>query len=427
MPQTPTTDDWSFACHLTYPEHGAVTVLRHTNGVTAVTALRELPASGLEIGRRPVFVGVTETVQALLMDPASKVITPSEGVPRDAFPAYAYVDQASDTYCMVFDGDKETGADPVQCDNNSAPVIFLGADAARGAKVDKMLCLGRGHHVVAYSAPSNAVPNTPRRAYVTNLLDGTLMVIGNDPADSASYLQVLDTLNLCEPEKEKQPDTDVPNNAFPHGMVYSPITGKLYNLNNGYGSVVIVDPLTNTIEGRHAMPMSSNLLLSPDGRYLIGKGVDRKSDPEHLIGRLTVMDAASGETVALVDLPDVYPSVYRFSPDGRKLYLTTAATGKGAQRDHANLNTLLVFDTTNLPAIRLIKEVTVGVADCGRRPIAFAARAQGAPWLFVPNPSDGTLSILDGNTDTVTETVAISNQAIAEVNFCYWGRPIFGA
>jgi len=190
--------------------------------------------------------------------------------------------------------------------------------------------------------------------------------------------------------------------------------------------VAVIDPLSNSVETSVAMKVSSNLLLSPDGRFLIGKGADRKSDTEHVIGRLSIMDALSNTLTGTVELPDIYPSVYRFSPDGRKLYVTTAATGKGKQKDNLKLDTLLVFDTSALPAIKLIKEVRVGRADCGRRPIAFIDQGRHGVRVFVPNSSDGTLSILDGADDSVLETVKLGKPDLAEINFSFWTGLSYG-
>jgi DNA-binding beta-propeller fold protein YncE len=157
--------------------------------------------------------------------------------------------------------------------------------------------------------------------------------------------------------------------------------------------------------------------LSSCGRFLIGKGADRKTDPDHVLGRLSILDAVAGEVCVTLDLKDVYPSTYRFSPDGTLLYVTTAATGKGAQRDYLKKDVIYVYDTSALPKISLVKEIRVGEADCSRRPIAFLRHGMQAHRIFVPNPSEGTLSIIDGARSTVLETVRISDRPVEEVNF----------
>jgi len=361
------------------------------------------------------------------MDAVGKEINRHQRLPEDAVATYAYVDPTTATYWMVNDGDKENGVDLLNCGSSGSPVIVVkGLGNSQAAEVIKVICLGRGHHVTVFVAPSEQAPQVPQRVFASNLLDGTISVIGHDPADSATFLKLITTINLSDPRHEDGKREAVPNNAFPHGMVFSPLTGKVYNMNNGYGTVAVIDPLSNSVETSVAMKVSSNLLLSPDGRFLIGKGADRKSDAEHVIGRLSIMDALSNTLTGTVELPDIYPSVYRFSPDGRKLYVTTAATGKGKQKDNLKLDTLLVFDTSALPAIKLIKEVRVGRADCGRRPIAFIDQGRHGVRVFVPNSSDGTLSILDGADDSVLETVKLGKPDLAEINFSFWTGLSYG-
>jgi len=423
-----TADDWSCACHLTIGGAGSVILLQHRGGHTRTVVLPQAPASGLDEARRPALIGIAPDQSAILLDPVSRRITTQTQLPVDAVPVYAYSDGSTGTYWMVSDGDKETGVDHVSCDGKGAPITVMksaGNDIPSAPL--KVICAGRGHHVPVFTQPSAQHPQTPRRAFASNLLEGTITVIGNDPSAEDSYLKVLTTINLCDPAHEQGERDRAPNNAFPHGMAYSTHTGKLYNLNNGYGTVAVIDPLKNIIEKTHKMPVSSNLLLSPNHRFLIGKGVDRKANADHLVGRLSVMDAATGELAATLDLPDVYPSVYRFNADGSKLYVTTAATGKGTQKANAKLNTVLIFDTSTLPRIRLLKEVEIGTADCGRRPFAFFDGANGTRRVLIPNPTDGTLSILDGETGAVVETVSLGAQAIDEVNFLYWRSAVHGA
>lgn len=419
-------DAWSFACHLNEGEHGTVVVIKHEEGTTHVLPVDTAPASGLDEPRRPVLIGMQDPRTAIVMDPVTKKVTRPNTLPRDIIPAYAYVDVDGGIYWMVNDGDKETGCDAVQCGDKGSPITAVQADPEYGARILKTLCVGRGHHVTIFTTPSSQAPTVPRRIFSSNLLDGTISVIGNDPLDEANYLKVLGVINLCDPAREDGRQDAAPNNAFPHGMAYSPLTGKVYNMNNGYGTVAVIDPVSLRIETTVAMKISSNLLLSPDGRFLIGKGADRKSDPAHVIGRLSVMDSANNTLAKVIDLPDVYPSVYRFSADGKKLYVTTAATGKGKQRENLKLNSLLVFDSAALPELKLIKEVPVGVADCGRRPIAFITRNNGSGWTFVPNPTDGTLSILDAATDDVTETLELGVAGLKEVSFNFWQGLSYG-
>ncbi|MCC6206894.1 MAG: hypothetical protein IT488_01895 [Gammaproteobacteria bacterium] len=410
------TGNWSLVCHLDFGGTGKVAVVEHRNGSTAVHAVPSAPASGQALGYRPVYLGVARNGRSvLLMDPVSKVVSSSDALPADAAAHYAYPESGANRWWYSNDGDDETGNDPL-CSGGGATMTVVAEGASGAPEIIASICVGRGHHVPSFSGPDAAQPGTPRRAYVSNLQDGTISVFGNDPADKSGYLALAGMINLCEPAKEKDGAMQAPNNAFPHGNVYSPVSRRVYNLNNGYGTVAVINPLRNEIEARVEFKGCSNLLLSPDGRFVIGKGADRKADPDHVIGRLIVLDTAAGKVAASLDLKDVYPSTYRFSPDGSRLYVTTAATGKGAQ--HANLkkSSVLVYDSSALPNLRLVQEITVGLADCGRRPIAFLRRQQSVERIFVPNPTDGTLSILDG-VGALMETVRVSEQPVTELNF----------
>ncbi len=426
MSEAHVSDPWTLVCHMAVEGQGRVAIVRHRDGTTRVETVPPAPDTGAE--HAPVFLG-TAGSGAILMDPLSKAIRVSDTLPGDAVPAYAYRDPAGDCLWFMNDGDEETGCDELNCGTrgSSVTVVRNTGDDGQPAEFLATLCVGRGHHVTTFTGPSPQAPEVPVNAYVSNLLDGTLSVIGNDPEDRDTYLKVFETINLHDPKRDKDATAEEPNNAFPHGKVFSPYYGMLYSLNNGYGTVNVIEPVSNKIIETLPLPVSSNLLLSPDGRFLIGKGADRKSDPEHVLGRLTVLDAGSGQTMGTLDLPDFYPSTYRFNADGTKLYVTSAATGKGRQREQLKTHVVMVFDTSALPNLTLMKEVTVGRADCGRRPLAFLTDPAEAPLVFIPNPTDATLSLLDGRMDSVIETVTLGDRPVSEVNFSFWDGAVRGA
>ncbi len=444
---------WSLVCYAGNEETGAVAVIDHDrdSGKTSVTMLDVEPPNGASKGvfLNATHCGIGGTHQVALLDPATKKITTQKKFPVDARPdhMYRYPDQAQ--LWLGNDGDKSTGADPENCGAGGSSVTVIQNDMRPGYEgaplnVLRTLCVGRGHHVVAFTYPTPAAPATPRRAFVSNLMSGDISVVGNDPADATSYLKVLATINLQDAAREKKvvapgvvpPAALVPpctvdagfaNGAAPHGMAYSELTGKVYNLNNGYGTVAVIDPLTNNIEDSIYVGLSSNALLSPNGRFLICKGADRATQPEHVIGKLTVLDVVSKTVFETIDLPDIYPSVYRFSHDGSKLYLTTAATGKGSQCANLRKDILLVFDTSALPVLSLIKEVKVGVAECGRRPIGFLEHNGTFKRIFISNPTDGTVTVLDGQHEQVLETVTVTGKAVPALHFYTQEWRLFGA
>ncbi len=424
-----TSQGWSITMHINKGSVGAVVSVSHDGEKSCVTKTPLVNAESNE--REQVLIGVATDGAVIQMDANSQAINHHDAFIAESYVPYAYPYFDGDTHWYSYDGDKESGEDQQACPAGGAPMLVV-RNTGDSAEVVKMICLGRGHHVVAFSAPTKTDSTVPKLAFVSNLLDGNIVVLGNDPADTEHYLQVVRIIDLCEAEKEKGGQHCTPNNAFPHGMAFSPLTGKIYSLNNGYGSIVVIDPVSLEIGSRLQMKMSSNLLLSTDGRYLIGKGADRKSDPEHVMGRLSVVDVMSGNTEAVIDLPDIYPSTYRFNGDGSKLYVTTAATGKGVQRDNLKMDLLQVYDTSALPAIQLIKEVKVGVADCGRRPLAYTvstslASNEGLDRLFIPNPTDGTLTVLDSVTDEVLSTIDIDEGGAKEITFSFWDGELFGS
>lgn len=381
---------------------GTLTRVRCEQGEVRVAPLPTEPEGALAKPLKPVLVGMSEDGCVILLDPRSKQLSFETRFPADAFPAHIYSDPRSTRAWFMNDGDKETGNDTLNCgDRGSSVTVIDHIDSCR-AQFLKTLCVGRGHHQAAFTFPSRQAPRVPRRAYISSLNDGTISVIGNDPADAASDLHVIATINLCEPATEEGGELTVPNKAFPHGLAYSPDTGKLYNLNNGYGTIAVIDPVSNAIEERLPFKGYSNLFASPSDRYLIGRGADRKSDTEHVIGKLAVWDVVEKRVVDQLDLRDVYLSKYYFNPEGTKLYFTTGSSGSPEQQKNLKTDVLLVLDMTDLPRLKLLGEVKVGAAGS----LAFHSEHGRTRWVFCSD-SEGALVIIHGERDTVAERIAL--------------------
>ncbi|MEK6749809.1 MAG: hypothetical protein AABY83_11465 [Pseudomonadota bacterium] len=413
---------WSIVCHMSYGLKGHVALLRYISGHWSVQRIPSQPSNGKEGLARPYFLGIEDDDRAVIYDPTTHRTERQQGVYENAFPLYAYIDRAERSLWFVHDGGDDTGNENWHCGDEGSPAFLWGTRTGGNPSRALLgtLCVGRGHHVTAYTRPSATFPRMPRQVFISNLLDGTITVVGYDPAARATYLKPLHQFNLCDPAQEQDPQPKVPNNAFPHGMAYSPVSGKVYNLNNGYGTVVAMDAAAHRITNTVAMPVASNLLMSPDGRFLIGKGADRKRDPQHVIGRLSVFDVTSETVQQVLDIPDLYPSTYRFSPDGQRLFVTSAATGKGEQKTHLKVDVVQVYDTSRLPALRLIAEIKVGRADCSRRPMAFVDHDATTRYGFMPNPTDGSVSVVDTHTLQVVTTLEVGAGGADEINFSYW-------
>ncbi|MDR2876483.1 MAG: hypothetical protein LBV36_00345 [Chromatiales bacterium] len=383
---------------------GALAVVSRKSGKTETQVLPTTPESGFEAEYKPIFVGLTRDQRAVLLDPASKKINVQANFPADAFPAHIYEDPGSTRRWFMNDGDKQTGNDRLNCGDAGSSVTIIDAVDSADASYLKTVCVGRGHHQAAYTFPTTRAPEVPRRAYISNLKDGTLSVIGNDPAQPADFLRLLDTIDLCEADKEEGGKSGVPNNSFPHGLVYSPHTGRLYNLNNGYGNIAVIDPRTNKIESRLGFKGNSNLFMVPGGRYIIGRGADRKSDPAHVVATLTVLDLESMQIVDRMALPDIYVSKYYFNPTGTRLYLTTGSSGSPEQQANLKADALLVIDLTTLPKLVLRRELRLG------SPSGSLAFAGGV--VLSSNGENGALVVIDAESDEIVERIAAVGQPL---------------
>ncbi len=352
-----TVEDFRLACYLSDRNTGRLFVICRRDGQTTVKPLPQGPASGLPPLERPILVGVDETDRVVLWDPRSKALSHEEALPADAFAAHCYRDPYSSRAWFMNDGDKESGNDTLHCGESGSSVTGIDHIDSQEARYLATVCVGRGHHQAEFTAPVDDHPDIPRLLWVSSLRDGTLDVVVNDP-ERDDDLTLAGRIDLREPERE---DGDG-NHAYPHGTAFSVHTGHVYNLNNGYGNVVEVDPKRLEILRRADFPGHSNLFATPGGRWLIGRGADRKSDPAHVLARLSVMDPETLEIRDRLMVPDVYFSKYFFSPDGATLYLSTGATGNEAQRANLRQGELLAFDLNDLPSLHAPEALELGAA-----------------------------------------------------------------
>lgn len=361
--------------------------------------------------RQPVLVGATREQQVVLLDPESKKISWVSQFPPDAFAAHAYSETQTANVWYMNDGEKGTGNDTLNCGDRGSSVSVVASPNTAQARYLTTVCVGRGHHQACFTAPSAAQPTTPKRACISNLNDGTIDVIGNDPADESTYHKLLNTVNLVEREKEDDGLSAgaVPNKAFPHGLAYSPVTGKLYNLNNGYGTVAVMDLATGAIEKRIPLKGHSNMFAAPGGRYFIARGADRKSDPNHVKATISVFDPVAAEVTTQHVLPDIYIGKYFFNPQGTRLYFTGAVSGSAEQQKNLKPDAVLVFDLTQLPLLPLVAELRLGAAVGF---LSFVADADSSTGLVLASVSEkGTLEVVNEATMSVVDSICINEGA----------------
>jgi len=398
--------DFSIAFFSGDRKTGSISVVERRKQQTQIKHIGTAPETGLDKPLKPIFVGLTKDQEVVLLDPQSKAVSVQNSLPADSFPAHIYSDPEADRDWLMNDGDKQTGNDQLNCGDQGSSVTVIEHSARADARHLATICVGRGHHQADFSYPSANAPDVPRQAYISNLKDGTISVIGNDPEVADQYLAVVATINLSEPDKEEGGNTGIPNNAFPHGLAYSPLTGKIYNLNNGYGDVAVIDPKTHEIEDLIPFKGHSNLFATPDGRYLIGRGADRKSDANHVIARLTVMDAVTRSVVDQLDLQDVYVSKYYFNCEGNKLYLTSSSSGSPEQQANLKKDVLLVFDLATLPKLTLAEEVVLGSPSGA---LAIVGDNGSTRIIASSNSEEGALAVIDPETDAIIEKIPVTS------------------
>ncbi len=396
------TVDYTIAYFSSDRTYGRIVTVTNTADGIVIDKLACTAASNTPKDEKPLLIGLTKAQQAVTLDPVSKQINILDAFPEDAFPAHIYSEPNSNRAWFMYDGDSETGNDRLNCGENGSSVTIVENVNSSDARFIKTICVGRGHHQAHFTYASANHPNVPLLALISNLTDGTISVIDNEPS-SAKYLQVIKTINLCEPEKEDDPKTTVPNNAFPHGLVYSAHSGKIYNLNNGYGSVAVIDPVTLEIEARINFKGHSNLFVPADGRYVLGRGADRKSNPQHVIAKLSVLDVTTNEIVNTMNIDDVYISKYFFNPEATRLYLTTSSSGNDAQKENLKADALLVFDISHLPEIRLINETRTGFSA---GTLDFVQVDDETQLVFCSIAAEGKILMLD-NDGNIEESIKV--------------------
>ena len=424
---------------------GTVSVIAHGDDGNSV--LTTIPVGSGAIGditissEHHVFVNVTANNQVAAIDP----IVAGEPVlknflPVGTKPVHAFRDPSDGTLIWILNDANATSgpcttARPDGTATNSVTVIQNhevdgggGGGAGSGQTtlgiVLKENCVGRGHHKAAFSYPSADQPNVPHRAFVSNISDGTVTVIDSDPG-STTFGDVITTIDLCDPAKRTcDADLTTSSGAAPHGIDYSPVSGKIYNANVGYGTVAVIDAITAAIDTPVEVGFVNKTHVSPDGRFVVVKGTDTASDPLHVIGRLSVIDVTNN-AVTTINLPDLHPDSFEFAPDGNKLYVATATSvGKvddpanptgpkidnATQKTNLKNNVLLAFDASGLPALSSPIEIPVGKAGHDHRSLAIQEKGGTAAHIWVPNPDDGTVSVVDADSDTVVDTIDVGGE-----------------
>lgn len=297
------------------------------------------------------------------------------------------------------DGDATNGNDSINCGGVGTSVTVLhnshtGPGGNPPFVVGTTCTLASGHGVTAFSQPTATDANIPKYAAVTNEKGGQMAFLDNVET-SPTYRSMVARLDLCTDagqaglipaglpcDSEAVTALNVPftaNGSNPHGIRWSKHSGKIYSIQTAYGEIIEVDPnLIVPGPGHNQTAITRRLSLTgtpytsygitPDGKFLFLRGRDISADPNHILGKLAVVDLTVGGPLAITELPDlldVVPSTFKFTPDVQRMYLLASdtTTGTGSQLLNQKKNRLFVFNPSALPAVQPPVEIALQPAS----------------------------------------------------------------
>lgn len=331
------------------------------------------------------------------------------------------------------DGDPTSGLDTVaNCTKGGSVSVLhnshLGVGGGDKPRVTSIVCLsGKGEHRIAFVGP----PVVPEEvAFVSSSATGLVSVLlpVATADESIAWSEFSLKIDLCDSTKELSlghpvcdTDATTPNHSLPSGLFWSRATGKIYAHLAGYQSVAEIDPGSLSITRR--VDVAADLQqaeIMPDGRHLFMMGVDLTSDPSKIIGKLELLDLTQGTlTLTGARVDHVWPAQFRLTPDGARLYLTLVNRTSGLTPQQAaamKKDKLMVFDMTIFPTpFRAVAEVDlppVGVLgahglDVWARGSSGAGSAKGIVVTNAPHGANGSVSLIDASTNTITGTIPV--------------------
>ena len=204
--------------------------------------------------------------------------------------------------------------------------------------------------------------------------------------------------------------TRIPVDAFPSGLALSRDRQSLFVTHLFTGRVTVIDLLTSTVRGTASTGADTNLsqfvVIAPDGTKAYLPQTRSNITNTALLFDTTVfpvvnvLDMAKLQllvperiTLDTADEPVNMPFAAALSPDGKTLYLANAGS-----------DDVSVID---LGTNRKLAHLAVGA-----NPRGIAITPDGSR-IFVNNVLDGTLSVINAKTLTVTDTVPVTEIPIA--------------
>ncbi|HSB14669.1 MAG TPA: hypothetical protein VLE22_09430, partial [Bryobacteraceae bacterium] len=295
------------------------------------------------------------------------------------------------------------------------------------------LCLlADGHKVAAFSSGAGI----PKRVFISSTTAGEIAVVGNDPAVAATYQKLIARIDLCDAAKEAtnpvpavcNDESATPlttpftvNNANPHGIRFSKLTGKVYSIQENYRTIVEIDPnpavpgqwVTNVFD-LSTTPYTA-FGMSPDGRFLLLRGGSTVAPVTTVLGVIDLGTVGNPLTnFALPVLDGASPSSFKFSPDGKRFYILAGNAAAATKRDR-----LFAFDSSALipvapatePALTLLPGGEIFLLATGGHSMDVlamgAAGAGEAKYIIVSNSTANSVSIISAADNTIKQNVTV--------------------
>lgn len=256
--------------------------------------------------------------------------------------------------------------------------LWVGNDGSSDVSVISLASLsvtntvltGAGHHKMAFA--TSTAGTELLAAYVSNLTDGSISPVGPD------HLARLNVVGV---------------GPAPHGMDFSATSRRIYNCSGDANFSVEVIAVeddattvgvdeTDTVVERISLPSRCSYLHVED----VGGYVYATLPGSDLLARIRLSDHEL-QTFATHDGPD------RFAIVGDRAYVV-----------HTAVATVAVIDLTGVAETT---SIAVGNAIFPGSTPTYAHRSArySAPYLFVPNEYDGTVTVIDTSSDSVVTTL----------------------
>lgn len=258
---------------------------------------------------------------------------------------------------------EEQGAQPRNQSAVGSPIYFVGAPANSVTVLNSE---------TAAQMALIQVGTDPR--WIEMARDHGKAYVSNQGSDSVT---VIDTASMAA-ERTLQ----LPEGSAPFGVAPGPDGDRLYVVNTGLDSLSAVDLVSGQVAATATAGSGAlHVAVSPDGQLAY---VTNQTE-----GSVSVFDTLSMDLVTTIEGLTGATSV-TFGSQGRKAYVTTGS-GSSAGRLHV---------------IRTSDHSTVGSVPVGADPVSVRLSPYGN-FLFVANRGSGSITMIDVESETVTQTVPV--------------------